>query len=40
MDLGIIETPMRFLFCRFEKLNLAVSQYPTNIVLGQIKLFE
>lgn len=40
MDLGIIETPMRFLCCRFEKLNLAVSQYPTNIVLGQIKLFE
>lgn len=35
-----IETPMRFLFCRFEKLNLAVSQYPTNILLGQIKLFE
>lgn len=29
---------MRFLFCRFEKLNLAVSQYPTNILFGADKI--
>lgn len=40
MGLGIIETPMRFLFCGFDKLSLAVSQYPTDTLLGQIELLK
>lgn len=40
MDLGIIEALKVFSFCGFDKLSLAVSQYPPDVLLEQPDLLE
>lgn len=37
---GNIEIPKRFFFCGLDELSLAVSEYPSDVLLEQMELLE